>query len=403
MGTLTPLGNTVEAFWEGLVNGKSGIGEITRFDTTDFTSKIAGEVRDFEPTDYVSRRDARRMDRFTQFAVAAADTALEAAGLDTCSWNGERVGVVLGSGIGGMETFEDQHRVLMKKGPKRVSPFFVPMMIANMAAGQIAIRFDARGPNTTVVTACASAASAIGEAYRVLRDNDADIVVAGGSEAAVVPLAVAGFCSARALSTRNDDPEAASRPFDADRDGFVMGEGAGILVLERLEHAVERNAPILAELAGYGASADAYHITSPPPDGAGGARSMRAALSDASLNPDDIGYINAHGTSTPPGDAAETEAIKSVFGEGAYQVPVSANKSMTGHLLGAAGAVELIACILSLQEGVIPPTINLTEPDPECDLDYVPGQAREFTGDYVLSNSFGFGGQNATLIVGRYE
>jgi 3-oxoacyl-[acyl-carrier-protein] synthase II len=403
MGTLTPLGNTVEALWEGLVNGRSGIGEITRFDTTDFTSKIAGEVRDFEPTDYVSRRDARRMDRFTQFAVAAADTALETADLDTCSWNGERVGVVLGSGIGGMETFEDQHRVLMKKGPKRVSPFFVPMMIANMAAGQIAIRFDARGPNTTVVTACASAASAIGEAYRVLRDDDADIVVAGGSEAAVVPLAVAGFCSARALSTRNDDPKAASRPFDADRDGFVMGEGAGILVLERLEHAVERNAPILAELAGYGASADAYHITSPPPDGAGGARSMRAALNDAGLNPDDIGYINAHGTSTPPGDAAETEAIKSVFGEGAYQVPVSANKSMTGHLLGAAGAVELIACILSLQEGVIPPTINLTEPDPECDLDYVPGQAREFTGDYVLSNSFGFGGQNATLIVGRYE
>jgi len=377
--------------------------QISRFDASDYASQVAAEVRGFDPTEFIDRRDARRMDRFTQFALAAAFRAVQDASLNTETWEGDRAGVILGSGIGGMETLDTQFRRLIKNGPGRVSPFFVPMMIANMAAGQIAISLGATGPNATVVTACASSANAIGEATRLLRDGDADVVIAGGSEAAITPIAVAGFCAARALSTRNDEPERASRPFDSGRDGFVMAEGAGVLVLERLQHAVQRGARILAEIVGYGLAADAYHITAPPPNGEGGARSMLAALRDAGLEPTDIGHINAHGTSTPAGDVAETRAIKSVFGDHAYDIPITATKSVTGHLLGAAGAVELAASILTLIEGVIPPTINLENPDPDCDLDYVPGRAQKTATEYVMSNSFGFGGQNATLIVGKYN
>lgn len=402
MGAVTPYGVGVETYWEGLLAGRSVVRRITRFDPSPFPTQIGAEVLDFEPADFIERKDARRMDRFTQFAIASARMALESARLKPEDLDPEQVGVVLGTGIGGMETLVDQFHVLVERGPGRVSPFFIPMMIANMAAGQTAIAFGFRGPNTTLVTACASGANAIGEAFRILQFGEAEVMITGGTEAAFVPLAFAGFCSMRALSTRNDEPEAASRPFDAGRDGFVMGEGAGILVLERLDHALRRGAPILAEVLGYGMTADAHHITAPAPQGDGGARSMARALQDAGLAPEQVDYVNAHGTSTPAGDIAETAAIRRVFGEHADRLAVSSTKSMIGHLLGAAGAVEFIACVLTLRDGMIHPTINQDEPDPECDLDFVPNRARRRQVDVALSNAFGFGGQNATLIAGRY-
>lgn len=403
MGALTPLGIGSDKLWASLIAGKSGIDYITRFDATGYDTRFGGEVRDFEPTEFMDKKDARRMDRFTQFAIAAARMAVEDSGLKLEDENPEIIGVTLGSGIGGMETLTDQFMTLIEKGPGRVSPFFIPMMIANMAAGQIAMFFKAKGPNSTVVTACASSADAIGQAFRAIERGDADVMITGGAEAALVPIAFAGFCSMKALSTRNDDPKGASRPFDAGRDGFVMGEGGGMIILESLDHARARDAKVLAELVGYGATADAHHITEPAPEGEGGARSMIKALADAGLKPEDIDYINAHGTSTPKGDKFETMAIKKVFGDHARKLAVSSTKSMTGHLLGATGAVELIACVKTMDEGLIPPTINYEVPDPECDLDYVPNVARRAPVRVALSNSFGFGGQNSTLIVRKYE
>ncbi|HEY8414317.1 MAG TPA: beta-ketoacyl-ACP synthase II [Thermaerobacter sp.] len=403
VGAVTPLGVGVDTLWEGVLAGRSGIRRITRFDPSPFPSQIAGEVPDFDPTAFIDRKDARRMDRFTQFAVASVAMALRDARLDLDRVDRERVGVTMGTGIGGIETFVEQAAVMAARGPDRVSPFFIPMMIANMAAGQVAIRFGARGPNSTLVTACAASAHAVGEAFRTLQRGEADVMITGGAEASIVPLGLAGFCAMKALSTRNDDPAGASRPFDRGRDGFVMAEGAGALILETLEHARRRGAPIYAEIAGYATTADAYHITQPAPGGEGGARAMQAAIADAGIRPEQIDYINAHGTSTPQGAVAETQAIKRVFGEHAYRLAVSSTKSMTGHLLGAAGAVETILTALALRDGVLPPTINLEEPDPECDLDYVPNRARRRAITYALSNSFGFGGQNACLVLRRYE
>ncbi len=402
MGAITPLGLSVAEFWEGLVAGRSGVGPITRFDTSDFAVKIAAEVKGFNPADFLDRKEARRMDRYTQFAVAAAKQAWAESGLGEAQLDPERCGVYLGSGIGGMETFSEEITTLLQKGNKRVSPFMVPMMIANMAAGMIAIQFSLQGPNMTTVTACSSANNAIGEAYHAILAGRADLMVAGGAEASILPIAIAGFNNMSALSTRNDAPEQASRPFDKGRDGFVMGEGAGIVILESLEHAQARGATIYAEIIGYGSAADAYHMVQPPENGEGGARAMRRAIADAGIEPSAIGYINAHGTSTPQGDIAETRAIKAVFGEHAYRLAVSSTKSMHGHLLGAAGGVELIASVMTLREGILPPTINQVESDPECDLDYVPNVARKMDVDIALSNSFGFGGQNATLIVRRF-
>lgn len=402
MGAITPVGLSVPAFWESLIAGRSGVGRITRFDPANFEVQIGAEVKDFEPTNYIDRKEARRMDRFTQFAVAAAREAVADSGLALENEDPERIGVIIGSGIGGMETFTDQFHVLVEKGPRRVSPFFIPMMIANMAAGQLAILIGAKGPNMTTVTACASANSAIGEAFHTIQRGGADIMLTGGSEAAFVPIAIAGFAAMKAMSERNDDPEKASRPFDAQRDGFVMGEGSAMLVLESLEHALARGARIYAEVAGYGTTADAHHITEPAPEGDGGRRSMILALRDAGLEPWAVDYINAHGTSTPKGDVLETIAIKRVFGDHAYKLAVSSTKSMTGHLLGAAGAIEAVASIKAIQEGIIPPTINYEFPDPECDLDYVPNVARKREVNVALSNSFGFGGQNATLVFKKY-
>ena len=402
MGAVTPLGLNVAEFWEGLKAGRSGVGLITRFDTTDFDTKIGAEVKGFQPADFMDRKEARRMDRYTQFAVAASKMAWKDAGLEGAQLDPERCGVYFGSGIGGMETYTDEFAVLHQKGPKRVSPFFVPMMIANMAGGTIAIHFNLQGPNMTTVTACASGTHAIGEAFYAIREGRADLMVTGGSEASFVPIAFAGFGNMQALSTRNEEPEKASRPWDKQRDGFVMGEGGGCLVLESLEHAQARGARIHAEVIGYGNAADAYHMVQPPENGEGGARAMRRALADAKIDPSAVDYINAHGTSTPQGDVAETRAVKAVFGEHAYKLAMSSTKSMHGHLLGAAGAVELIASVKAVQEGVLPPTINLEEPGEDCDLDYVPGQARTAKVDVALSNSFGFGGQNASIIVKRF-
>lgn len=403
MGAVTPLGTGVEAFWRGLASGESGVDWVRRVDLSAFPARIAAEVRDFDPTRFVDRKEARRMDRYTQFAVASARMAVEDAALDLTALDPARVGVILGTGFGGMETLYEEIQTLIGRGPDRVSPFLVPMMIANMAAAQVSIVLGARGPNETVVTACASANNAAGEAYRLVQRGDADVCFTGGSEACISHVAYAGFCNMKALSTRNDEPRRASRPFDRGRDGFVMGEGAGVLVFEDLEHARARGARVLAEVAGFGMSADAYHITHPPEDGEGGARSMRLALADAGLSPGQVDYVNAHGTSTPLGDLAETRAIKTVFGEHARRLAVSSTKSMTGHLLGAAGAVELIASVQAIREGLIPPTINLDDPDPECDLDYVPHRARKADVRVALSNTFGFGGHNATLIVKRFE
>lgn len=399
MGALTPVGLTVEDFWTSLVAGKGGAGLITRFDTSNHTSKIAAELKGFNVSDYIDPREARRMDPFVQYAVAAAKMAVSDSGLEITPENAARVGVVVGSGIGGVHTWESQHKTLLEKGPGRVSPFFVPMLIANMGSGQVSILFGAKGPNTTVVTACTTGTNAIGDAYEIIKRGDADAMITGGSEAAICPLSCAGFCNAQAFTTRNDEPERASRPFDKERDGFLIGEGAGILVIEELEHAKARGAKIHAEIIGYGMSGDAYHMTSPAPDGEGAARCMQAALDDAGIKPEDVSYINAHGTSTELNDKFETMAIKSVFGDYAYKAPVSSTKSMTGHLLGAAGAVEAIACVKALQEGLIPPTINYEFPDPNCDLDYVPNVARKAELNIAISNSFGFGGHNATLVI----
>lgn len=402
LGVVSPVGQDVPSFWAGLVAGKSGVSEITRFDTTGYSTRIGAEVSDFDPEQHMDRKLARRSDRFTQFGLAASAQALEQSGL-MGRLGSEVAGVLFGTGIGGIETLCDQHRIMLDRGPDRVSPFFIPTMIANMAAAQIAMTFGLKGPNVTVVTACASSANAIGDAFKTVQRGAAEVMLAGGSEAPFVPLAFAGFCSMRAMSTRNHDPAGAMRPFDGERDGFVMGEGAGMLVLESEEHALARGARILGEIAGYGTTADAYHITAPCPDGDGAARAMLAAVTDAGLRPAQIDYINAHGTSTPANDRTESIAIKAVFGPRAGSIPISSTKSMVGHLLGAAGAAELIATLLTLEHGVIPPTINYTTPDPECDLDYVPLQARSARLETALSNSFGFGGQNACLVVRTYR
>jgi 3-oxoacyl-[acyl-carrier-protein] synthase II len=375
MGVLSSLGIGKEAFWESLVQGRNGISTVTRFDASGYPTRIAGEVRGFDPRDYMDRKEARRMDRFTQFAVAAGMLGLQDAGIDLSRENPDRVGVFLGTGIGGTETFEEQHRILLDKGPNRISPLFVPMMIGNMGAGQVSIQFGLRGPNVTIVNACASSANAIGEAFKVLERGEADIILAGGAEAAITPMAMAGFCAMKAMSTKNDVPEKASRPFDAQRDGFVMSEGGCILILETLEHAKARGAHIYAEVIGYGCTADAYHITAPEPEGEGARKAMEMALNDAGIQPDEVNYINAHGTSTLMNDKYETLAIKKLFGEHAYSLAVSSTKSMSGHLLGASGAVEVAATALTIENGIIPPTINYETPDPDCDLDYVPTPA----------------------------
>jgi 3-oxoacyl-[acyl-carrier-protein] synthase II len=397
VGVISPLGNDTETFWTNLIAGQSGAGPITRFDASAYGTRFACEVKGFSVEGVLERKEAKRMDRFVQFAVVASHQAIQHAGLDLETVDRNRIGVLLGSGIGGMETFEEQHRILIEKGPGRVSPFFIPMMIVDMAAGQVSIQYGLKGPNFATVSACASGAHAIGEALRLIRSGDADAIVTGGSEATITPMALAGFSSSRALSTRNDDPQRASRPFDQDRDGFVMGEGAAVLILESEDHARRRGANLLCELAGYGASGDAYHMTAPCVDGEGAARAMRRALDDARLTPADVQYINAHGTSTPAGDPAEVQAVKSVFEDHARRLMMSSTKSMTGHLLGAAGGIEAVATALSLARGVVPPTINLETPDPTCDLDFVPNQARTLRAKAALSNSFGFGGHNVTL------
>ncbi len=402
MGVMTAIGKDLETFWSSLMEGKSAISLVESFDVSDYPTRIAGSIKDFNPEDYVDRKEARKMDRFVQFAVAASQSALKDADLNIRELEDpERVGVYVGSGIGGLETWEEQHRILLERGPKRVSPFFIPMMIANMASGQISINTGAKGPNSTVVTACATGSNSIGDAYKLIQRDEADIMICGGAEATIRPTGMAGFCSMRAMSTRNDEPEKASRPFDSDRDGFVMSEGSGVLILEELEHAKKRGAKIYAEVVGYGMSGDAHHMTDPDPDGA--ARCMQKALRDANLDPTQIDYINAHGTSTGVGDRSETIAIKQTFGEHAYKLAVSSTKSMTGHMLGAAGGIEAIITALSIQEGIIPPTINLDNPDPELDLDYVPNKPRKAEVKIALSNSFGFGGHNATVVLKRYE
>jgi len=403
VGVISPVGNDAQTFWASLLAGKSGIGPVTHFDASEFPTRIAGEVKDFDPSAFMDKKDVKRTDRFVQFAIAATKMALEDARLKIEEQDPERVGVYIGSGIGGLATWEDQHRVLLEKGPRRVSPFLIPMMIANMAAGQVSIHFGLKGPNSAPITACATGTHAIGDAFKIIQRGEADVMVAGGTEATIRPLAFAGFCAARAMSTRNDEPEKASRPFDKDRDGFVMGEGAGVLILEELEHAKRRGAPILAEVIGYGMSADAFHLTQPDPDGDGAKRAMLAAIRDAGIRPEEVDYINAHGTSTELNDKVETQAIKAAFGEHAYKLAVSSTKSMTGHMLGAAGAVEAIATALALRDQILPPTINYETPDPACDLDYVPNEARRAPVRVALSNSFGFGGHNATIALKRYE
>ncbi|MBI3802276.1 MAG: beta-ketoacyl-ACP synthase II [Nitrospirae bacterium] len=397
LGAITPLGIGVEKTWKALCAGESGVDRITRFDPTDYPCQIAAQVNDFAPADFIDAKEIKKMDTFIHYAVAAAQMAMDDSGLKVTPENAERIGVYVGSGIGGLQAIEQWHKVLLEKGPKRVSPFFIPMSIINLAPGQIGIRFGAKGPNSCAVTACATGNNCIGDAFRIIQRGEADAMIAGGTEAAITPLGVAGFSASRALSTRNDDPKHASRPFDKDRDGFVLGEGAGILVLEELESARARGARIYAEVLGYGMSADAYHITAPSEEGEGAARCMQLALKDAGIRPDEVGYINAHATSTMA-DAIETKAMKTVFGEAIRQIPISATKSMTGHLLGAAGGIEAVFSILTIRDSLIAPTINLDHPDPQCDLDYTPNQARKASVDIALSNSFGFGGTNATVL-----
>lgn len=402
LGAVTPLGNSVATTWESVVAGKSGVGKLTRVDANQFPTVVAAELKDFDPGHFMDKKEARKMDRFTQYAVASALMAVEDAKLEINEKNADRIGVWIGSGIGGMETYEQQFAIFQEKGHRRVSPFFVPMLIPDMAAGQVSITLGAKGMNSCTVTACASGANSIGDAFKVIERGDADAMVTGGCEAPITNMAMAGFSAAKALST-NPDPATASRPFDLNRDGFVMGEGGGILILESLEHAQMRGAKIYAEIVGYGATGDAYHITAPAPEGEGGVRAMRMALKDAGLSPEDIDYMNAHGTSTHYNDKYETLAIKQVFGDHAKKLAVSSTKSMTGHLLGAAGAVEAIFSVKAIEDGIIPPTINYETPDPECDLDYVPNEARRQEVRAVLSNSLGFGGHNATLVFKKFN
>jgi 3-oxoacyl-[acyl-carrier-protein] synthase II len=401
VGLVSPLGVGTAVTWDGLLAGRSGIGPITRFDATDYPSRIAGEVRGFNPLDYVDKKEVKKSDTFIHYALAASKFAIEDAGLKIDDGNGDRVGVIIGSGIGGLPLIESMHKTLLEKGPDRVSPFFIPGLIVNMAAGQVSIHYGAKGPNTSPATACTTGLHAVGDAFRFIQSDEADAMIAGGAEAVVTPLSVAGFCAMRALSHRNDEPERASRPWDAHRDGFVISEGCGIVILEEMEMAKRRGAPIYAEVVGYGMSADAYHISAPHPEGDGAVRVMRAALADAELTPEAIGYINAHGTSTPLGDLSEVKAIKTVFGEHAYKLAVSSTKSSTGHLLGAAGGLETGILALAVRHQIIPPTINLDEPGEGCDLDFVPHQARPADLEHAMSNSFGFGGTNASIVLKR--
>ncbi len=403
IGLVTPLGVGTDVTWKALLEGRSGIGRITAFDPSDLPVHIAGEVKGFNPEDYIEPKEIKKMDRFIHFAMAAAQMAMEDSGLKITPELQNRAGVIIGSGIGGLPKIEHYTRVLYEKGYRRVSPFFIPMSIINLASGYVSIKYGLKGPNSAVVTACSSGSHAVGDAFKIIQRGDADVMVAGGAESVITPLGIAGFAVMRALSTRNDEPERASRPFDRDRDGFVMAEGAGILILESLEHAQSRGAKIYAEIIGYGMTGDAYHITAPAPEGEGAARCMAMALQDGGINPEDVQYINAHGTSTKFNDELETMAIKKVFGEHAYKLSVSSTKSMTGHLLGAAGAVEAAVTVLSIYNQVAPPTINLDNPDPECDLDYVPHRAKQMEINHAMSNTFGFGGTNATLLFRRYE
>lgn len=403
MGVITPVGNTLTDFWNNLLSGVSGVDYITYFDTENFPTKIAAQVKDFDIEKYMDKKEAKKTDRFVQYGVGAAMEAWKNADFEEGQYDPKRVGVLVGSGIGGIETLESQHKVFLEKGVRRVSPYFVPMMISNMAAGQISISLGSKGPVSSVVTACATGTNAIGDAFKTIQRGDADVMVAGGTEASITPMGLGGFCSARAVSTNNDNPKGASRPFDKERDGFVMGEGAGIVILESLEHAQARGAKILAEVVGYGVASDAFHVVQPAPGGEGGSRAMKLALDDAQIDPDKVEYINAHGTSTDFNDRLETEAIKTIFGEHAYKLNISSTKSMTGHLLGAAGAIEFIACVMSVIENKIHPTINQETPDPDCDLNYTPNQPIEREVNYAISNSLGFGGHNATLVVKKWK
>ncbi|MBN3037827.1 MAG: beta-ketoacyl-ACP synthase II [Candidatus Omnitrophica bacterium] len=403
LGVISPVGNNIDVFWSSLSAGAGGIQRIAQFDPTRFDSQIAGEVKNFDPSPYITPKEQRRMDKFVQYAVVCTHQAMADAKLDMQKEDPFKIGVLIGSGIGSLFTIQEQTRVLDKKGPKRMSPFTIPMLIVNMASGQVAISFGLKGPNSAVATACASGGHAIGDAFKIIQRGAADVMVAGGTESCVCESGVGAFCAMKALSTRNDEPEKASRPFDKERDGFIIAEGVGIVILESLEHAQKRNAHIYAEIAGYGMSCDAYHITAPDPEGQGAAYAIRMALDDAQIEPKQVSYINAHGTSTQLNDKVETRALKNVFGEFAHKVPVSSTKSMTGHLLGAAGAVELVVCTLVIKNDLIPPTINYEIPDPDCDLDYVPNQARKAKVDVAMSNSLGFGGHNASLIVKRFK
>jgi 3-oxoacyl-[acyl-carrier-protein] synthase II len=403
MGAVTPVGNDVATMWRSLIEGRSGAGPITKFDASTFEVRFACEVKNFDPLQYMDRKEAKRADQFTQYAVAASKQAMEDAGFGNGSgYDPDNTGVIIGSGIGGLKIFEEQHDVYRQRGPSKISPFFIPMFISDIAAGIVSMQFGAKGPNYATVSACATSAHAIGDAFRTIQYGDADVMITGGTEATVTPMAVGGFANMKALSERNDSPETASRPFDLTRDGFVMGEGGAVLILEELEHAKRRGARIYSEIVGYGATGDAYHLTAPAPNGEGAQRAMKRALRDANLAPADVQYINAHGTSTPANDLNETAAIKAVFGEHAYHVNVSSTKSATGHMLGAAGAVELVISTLAINSGIIPPTINYQTPDPECDLNYTPNNPAERTVDVAISNSFGFGGHNTTLAVKRY-
>lgn len=403
MGAITPIGNTLESYWTGLKEGRNGIGMITCFDTKDYACKIAGEVKDFDPLSYMERKEAKRMARFSQFAVAASIDALKDANFVINDDSADDVGIVIGTGVGGLSVMEEQNEVLLTKGPGRVTPFLVPTMISNMAAGLTAIHVGAKGPNSCAVTACAAGSNAIGDAFRLIQGGYAKAMICGGTEAAITPLAMAGFASAKALSTRNDSPETASRPFDVDRDGFIMGEGAGILILEERESAIARGARIYAEMVGYGMTCDAYHITTPVPEGFGATKAIKLALKDGNLTPDEISYINAHGTSTSANDTTETKAIKRALGDNAYKIVVSSTKSMTGHLLGGSGGIEAVATVLAIYHDRVPPTINLQNPDPHCDLDYVAKESREVNVEVALSNSFGFGGHNVTLAFRKHH
>jgi len=403
VGMVSPLGIGNQANWDGLIQGRSGIGPITRFDASDYPCRIAGEVKGFNPEDWVPKKDVKKMDLFIHYAMAASEIAMKDAAFQVAPAEADRVGVFIGSGIGGLPSIERQHAILLREGPRRVSPFFIVGLIVNMASGQVSIKYGAKGPNQAACTACATGTHAIGDAFEIIKRGDADVMIAGGCEGVIAPLCMGGFSAMRALSTRNDNPQAASRPFDRDRDGFVISEGAGVVILEELGHAVRRNAKVYAEVAGYGTSGDAYHVSAPAEDGEGPVRVMRRAIQDAGIDPSAIDYVNAHGTSTPQGDAVETRAIRTVFGDRAKSVAVSSTKSMTGHLLGGAGGLETAILALVVERDLVPPTINYTTPDPECDLDYVPNEARRMTVRYGLNNSFGFGGTNAALVLKKFE